>query len=263
MRPKIVAGNWKMNGSLAFVRDYMASFKECWKDRKLDQYPDLSVMVIPPAILLTTVKEATQSVDLKALMLASQNVAAYASGAYTGETSAVMVKDHACHWSLVGHSERRALFGDQAAVIVEKIKCLLAEGVRPILCLGETLEEREQGKAESCVEAQLRSVLASFNVAELSNLVLAYEPVWAIGTGKTASPEEAQAMHKFIRSVLASKSVELAEAMLILYGGSVNSANAESLFSQADIDGALVGGASLKPEEFAEICAQCGKSAVL
>ena len=129
--------------------------------------------------------------------------------------------------------------------------------------LGETLEERELGKAESCVRSQLESVLDAFSVSDLSKLVLAYEPVWAIGTGKTASPEEAQAMHRFIRSVVASKSADLAEAMIILYGGSVNSGNAESLFRQNDIDGALVGGASLKPEEFTEICAQCGLGQIL
>lgn len=263
MRPKIVAGNWKLNGDLAFVRDYLASFKVCWKDKNLDQYPDLNVIIIPPAILMTAVKESAKAVDLETFELAGQNVAAYASGAYTGEISASMLKDVECRWSLVGHSERRALFGEQSSVIVEKIKQLLAQGLRPILCLGETLEEREQGQAEICVGAQLESVMASFSVSELAKLVLAYEPVWAIGTGKTASPEEAQAIHKFIRDVVALKSADLAESMLILYGGSVNSANAESLFGQGDIDGALVGGASLKPEEFAEICAQCGKSAVL
>jgi triosephosphate isomerase len=252
-----------MNGDRAFVQDYIASFKEYWIERKLNQYPDLTTILIPPAILMASVSESAITLGVNEMFeLAGQNVAAFSSGAYTGETSALMLKDLGCTWSLVGHSERRALFGDQSSVIVEKIKQLLTEGLRPILCLGETLEEREQGQAEVCVKSQLTSVLDGFNVSELHKLVLAYEPVWAIGTGKTASPEEAQAMHEFIRSIVASKSAELAEGMPILYGGSVNSANAESLFKQGDIDGALVGGASLKPEEFAEICAQCGQSAV-
>ena len=263
MRPKIVAGNWKMNGNQVFVHDYMVSFKECWDDKKLGRFSDLSVIVVPPAIMFATVQGSSERLGANGLFeLASQNVAAYTAGAYTGETSASMLKDFGCRWSLVGHSERRALFGDQSDVIVEKIKQLLAEGLRPILCLGETLEEREQGKAESCVKSQLESVLNAFSVTDLNNLVLAYEPVWAIGTGKTASPEEAQTMHKFIRSVVASKSTDLSVVMIVLYGGSVNSTNAESLFGQDDIDGALVGGASLKPEEFLEICAQCGQSAL-
>lgn len=263
MRPKIVAGNWKMNGDQAFVQDYMASFKECWGTKNLGQYLGLTTILIPPAILMASVKESVKAFGVDgAVELAGQNVASFTSGAYTGETSALMLKDLGCHWSLVGHSERRALFGDKPTVIVEKIKQLLVQDIRPILCLGETLEEREQGKAEACVKSQLESVLNGFSVSELKGLVLAYEPVWAIGTGKTASPEDAQAMHKFIRSVVASKSADLAAMVPVLYGGSVNSANAESLFKQNDIDGALVGGASLKSEEFAEICAQCGQSAV-
>ena len=263
MRPKIVAGNWKMNGDQAFVQDYMASFKKCWNTKNLDQYLDLTTILIPPAILMASVKENAKTFGVDGVLeLAGQNVSSFTSGAYTGETSVLMLKDLGCHWSLVGHSERRALFGDQSAVIVEKIKQLLAQGLRPILCLGETLEEREQGQAELCVKTQLEPILNGFSVSELDELVLAYEPVWAIGTGKTASPEDAQAMHKFIRSVVASKSADLAATVLVLYGGSVNSTNAESLFKQSDIDGALVGGASLKSEEFTEICAQCGQSAV-
>lgn len=263
MRPKIVAGNWKMNGDRAFVQDYMTSFKECWNEKRLDQFVGLSIVIVPPAILISSVQESSKNMGVAGLFeLAGQNVAEYSAGAYTGEVSASMLKDFGCNWSLVGHSERRALFGDRSSVIVEKIKRLLDEGLRPILCLGETLAEREQGEAEACVKSQLDSILDAFNVSELSKLVLAYEPVWAIGTGKTASPEEAQAMHKFIRSVVSSKSNDLAEAMIVLYGGSVNANNAESLFGQDDIDGALVGGASLKPEEFTEICAQCGQSAL-
>lgn len=261
MRPKIVAGNWKMNGDQAFVHDYFQEFKLCWEAKKLGQLKDLDVIVIPPAIYVPPVCEAISEVNLESgVHVAAQNVAAFTSGAYTGEISASMLSDLKCAWSLVGHSERRALFGDQNEVIVEKIKQLNEKNIRPILCVGETLDEREQGLAEKTVELQLLSVLDVFSVEELSLLVIAYEPVWAIGTGKTASPEEAQAMHKFIRSVVARKSTDMAEKVIVLYGGSVNSKNAGSLFSQDDIDGALVGGASLKPDEFAEICVQCGQS---
>ncbi len=261
MRPKIVAGNWKMNGNQAFVHDYVSAFKESWSEKGLGQFSDLSVIIIPPAILIESARQSAKKLSAETcFQLAAQNVSEYEAGAYTGEIAASMLKDFGCEWSLVGHSERRALFGDRPDIVIEKIKQLLSVGLRPILCLGETLEERDQGKAELCVRSQLASVFDAFNVSDLSKLVLAYEPVWAIGTGKTASPEETQAMHKFIRSVVSAKSAELAEEMLILYGGSVNSSNAESLFGQQDIDGALVGGASLKPEEFAEICAQCGQS---
>lgn len=264
MRPKIVAGNWKMNGSQAFVQDYVQRLKNCWDDKQLQGCEGLQTIIIPPALLIQSVTTAIDLAELdQSVQMAAQNVAAYSVGAYTGEVSAEMLKDARCDWSLVGHSERRSLFAETDAVIVEKIKQLFSQGIRPILCMGETLEEREKGLAEQCVEKQLLAVLSEFSEQQLAQLVLAYEPVWAIGTGKTATPEEAQAMHKFIRSVVSQKSVALAEEMVVLYGGSVNSSNASSLFEQQDIDGALVGGASLKPEEFAEICIQCHKSRVL
>lgn len=260
-RPKIVAGNWKLNGDRAFVDDYLATFKRSLKQLKLKQGQNLSVLLIPPAIFLPLLSERVkQELNLQSqlsVQLAAQNVAAYASGAYTGEVSASMLNDFSCRWCLVGHSERRALFGESDQVVVEKIAQLLVVGIRPILCLGETLEQREQGQAETCVRDQLQAVLDAFDESALANLVLAYEPVWAIGTGKTASPEQAQAMHQFIRSVLKEKFPVLADSMPILYGGSVNAQNAKELFEQIDIDGALVGGASLKAEEFLEICARC------
>ena len=260
-RPKIVAGNWKLNGDSAFVDDYLAVFRDSLKERGLKQDQNLSVLLIPPAIFLPLLSERIKNEqNLQAqlhLQLAAQNVSAYASGAYTGEISASMLNDFSCGWCLVGHSERRALFGETDQVVVEKIAQLLAVGIRPILCLGETLEQREQGQAESCVRDQLQVVLDAFDESALRDMVLAYEPVWAIGTGKTASPEQAQAMHRYIRSVLGHRSEVLAAGMPILYGGSVNAQNAQDLFEQADIDGALVGGASLKAKEFVEICAQC------
>tara|TARA_R110002072_G_scaffold133803_4_gene274340 strand:+ start:20868 stop:21647 length:780 start_codon:yes stop_codon:yes gene_type:complete len=259
MRPKVVAGNWKMNGDQAFSRDYIKSFKASWDSYSLKQYSGLSVVIIPPAILIPGVQACIDDSDLDVLV-AGQNVAGYESGAYTGEISASMLHDFSCKAALVGHSERRALFGDTDNIVIDKVKQLLARGLGPILCLGESLEEREQGLAERVVKAQLEVVLDTLEVSECALLSLAYEPVWAIGTGKTATPEEAQAMHEFIRQIVADKSVELAEEIVILYGGSVNSANADSLFRQKDIDGALVGGASLKPDEFAEICHLCGRS---
>lgn len=259
MRPKVVAGNWKMNGGLSFVQDYIETFKSSWEALSLGQYSDLSIVLIPPAILIPDVKASIEQSGLN-ILLAGQNVSAYESGAYTGETSALMLKDFSCSASLVGHSERRSLFGDTDEVIIKKTKQLLSNGLEVMLCLGESLDEREKGLAENVVRSQLESVLGALSLQECSSLSLAYEPVWAIGTGKTATPEEAQSMHAFIRRVVSAKSEELAEKIVILYGGSVNAANAECLFGQKDIDGALVGGASLKPDEFAEICNQSGKS---
>lgn len=261
MRPKIVAGNWKMNGSQAFVQDYFAGFKQSWNDKDLGKFTGLKVIIIPPAILIESSKRSTVNHGLQDyLEFAGQNVSSFTEGAFTGEVSAVMLKDFECSYSLVGHSERRALFGDDNQIINQKIKQLLDVGVRPILCVGETLEQREQGLAKETVQAQVEPVLSALSNEELKSLVLAYEPVWAIGTGKTATPDEAQEMHEFIREVVAKKSPSIAQQIVILYGGSVNAGNASSLFAKKDIDGALVGGASLKFDEFAEICELCGES---
>jgi triosephosphate isomerase len=255
-RRKIVAGNWKMNGEKRFAEAYLSGFEECLKAEGFQAGPDLSILLFPPAILLSVMNDRLKKQNSFAVELGGQNVAAYVSGAYTGEISAGMLKEFSS-WSLVGHSERRALFGDTDQLVVEKISRLHEAGLAPILCLGETLEQRENGQAERCVRLQLEAVLSAFESEQLTTLVLAYEPVWAIGTGKTASPEQAQSMHAFIRSVLHEKSQMLAETMPILYGGSVTSQNAGDLFRQHDIDGALVGGASLKMQEFASICSQC------
>jgi len=251
MRRKIVAGNWKMNGSSSFALDYLNNFKSAIAAANLSE--GIQVILAPPATLLSELKRALSGT---AISLAAQTVSAYESGAYTGELSSSMLLDGGCTWCLVGHSERRALFGESNDAVAEKVKQLLRLDIQPILCVGETLEQREDGSAENVVAQQLSAVLNVFTEDELANLVVAYEPVWAIGTGKTATPDQAQTMHKKIRAKVAEKSAGLANNMTILYGGSVNSVNARELFSQDDIDGGLVGGASLKAEEFSKICEQ-------
>lgn len=254
-RQKIVAGNWKMNGSVAFTRDYFEAFKVSLKSISLSE--NMQILIAPPSALLSEV--ANQTVG-SVVELSAQNVSSYDEGAYTGEVSAKILADLKCSWCLVGHSERRALFAETDSLVVEKIRQLLVNDIQPVLCVGETLAQREAGQAEVVVAEQVNAVFDVFNESELSKLVIAYEPVWAIGTGKTATPDQAQAMHKCIRELVSSKSVCLAEQLVVLYGGSVSADNAETLFAQEDIDGALVGGASLKVEAFSRICEQMALS---
>lgn len=259
-RAKIVAGNWKMNGNKAFVADYQEAFETYIAQKGLGALQGVDIILIPPYVLLPFVGEIALKTEALSLQVGAQNVSGFDDGAYTGEVSAKMLKDMACEWCLVGHSERRSLFAEIESDIVNKIRRLLDVGLKPVLCLGETGEQRDEAMTESVVAAQLKSVLDAFDEQELSKLILAYEPVWAIGTGKTASPEQAQDVHRFIRGVLATKSERLADNMPILYGGSVTAENAQQLFEQEDIDGALVGGASLKVENFVAICVQCAGS---
>lgn len=253
MRRKIIAGNWKMNGDRSFANEYISTFLPALAAAELSE--GVQIVLAPPAILLT---EMAPKLADSEVTLAAQSVSSYESGAYTGELSSAMLSDAGCTWCLVGHSERRALFGETNAEIVNKVAQLLRQKVTPILCVGETLAQRESGEAESVVAEQLNAVLEAFTEDELALLVVAYEPVWAIGTGKTATPAQAQAMHKGIRAQVAKKSADLANDLTILYGGSVNVATAKELFSQQDIDGGLVGGASLKAEQFSQICEQMG-----
>ncbi len=213
------------------------------------------VVVCPPFILIPAV--ATR---LKGSRLAwgGQNLNANTSGAFTGEVSGPMLKDFGCTYVIVGHSERRALYGDTDQGVAQKFKAAQVAGLIPILCVGETLEEREANATETVVARQLDAVLALTGIESLANAVIAYEPVWAIGTGKTATPQQAQAVHKFIRGKLAGKSAAVAEGLRLLYGGSVKGANAQELFGQADIDGGLIGGASLNTEDFLAICRAAG-----
>lgn len=243
MRKKLVAGNWKMHGSLASNKALLEGLcKELPRLNKVD------VSVIPPAVYLaqaaTLLSEAGSSIALGA-----QDVSAHSEGAYTGQISAAMLKELGCRYVLAGHSERRALCGEADREIAAKVLAAMSSDLIPILCVGETLAERKAGQALEVVSRQVQTV-AEVLGTKLDTLVVAYEPVWAIGTGLTATPEQAQEVHAHIRKQLG----EAGAAMTVLYGGSVRSDNAAELFAQPDIDGALVGGASLKAEEFAEIC---------
>lgn len=189
----------------------------------------------------------------------AQNLSEQAKGAFTGEVSAAMLLDFGCKYVIVGHSERRSLYGESDALVASKYKAAQAAGLIPILCVGESLEERESGVTETVVARQLDAVIAAAGVGSLSKAVVAYEPVWAIGTGKTATPEQAQAVHAFIRGKIAALDAGIAEQLVIQYGGSVKAANAAELMAQPDIDGGLIGGASLVPEEFVAICQAAAK----
>ncbi len=195
----------------------------------------------------------------RAITVGAQNVHAQASGAFTGDVSAAMLAEFDVKYVIAGHSERRRYAGETDAEVAQKCEAAILAGIAPIVCVGESLEERETGQAESVVARQLGAVLSHCDTVALGKLVVAYEPVWAIGTGRTAAPEQAQAMHALIRRVLRNTSAVLADTVRILYGGSVTAENAAQLFAQQDIDGGLVGGASLKPEEFIAICKSVGK----
>lgn len=198
--------------------------------------------------------QAQHALQQTAIAWGAQNLSEFDKGAYTGEVSATMLLDFGCRYAIVGHSERRALFAESDDVVVKKYSAALRAGLTPILCVGETLEEREQNVTESVVARQLDAIFNTAGAASLARAVIAYEPVWAIGTGRTATPEQAQAVHAFIRSRVAAHEASLAEGVRVLYGGSVKAANAAQLFAMDDIDGGLVGGASLDPNEFIAIC---------
>lgn len=247
-RPYLVAGNWKMHGNAGSNQALLSGIAE-----GLAAHAKVQVLVCPPFPYLASVKQAAGS---SALAVGAQDVAAQAKeGAFTGEVLAGMLKDVGCSHVIVGHSERRALFGDTDGVVAQKVTAALAAGLIPILCVGETLEEREAGQTEAVIARQMDAVLAANPAAGLGTLVIAYEPVWAIGTGKTASPEQAQAVHQFIRGRLAGLDAKLADRLQILYGGSVKPDNAVQIFAMPDVDGGLIGGAALKAQDFLAICA--------
>ncbi len=250
MRKKLVVGNWKMNGGLARNQVLLVALSAMVQPGCVD------VVVCPPYVYLSQVGAL-----LKAGVFAvgAQNLSAHKEGAYTGEVSGAMLLDLGCEWVIVGHSERRSAFGETNDVVAAKVRAALDCGLKPILCVGETLEQREGGRAEDVVGAQVDSVVSALGAASVSSVVVAYEPVWAIGTGKTATPEQAEAMHAFIRSRLARSGVD-AQDVKILYGGSVTALNAPQLFGKPNIDGALVGGASLVAEGFSAICAAAAAS---
>jgi triosephosphate isomerase len=240
---KLVAGNWKMNGSLAanavLVQGLLAEGGDAW---------GCEVAVCVPAPYLAQLQSLTQG---SPLALGAQDVSTQESGAFTGESSAAMLKDFGVRYCLVGHSERRQYHQESDAVVATKAQRALAAGITPIVCVGETLAEREAGDTEAVIKRQLAAVV-HVNGHCISEIVLAYEPVWAIGTGKTASPEQAQAVHLVLRQQLQAASAS-ADRVRILYGGSMNSGNAASLLAQPDIDGGLIGGASLKVADFLSI----------
>jgi len=244
MRRLLVAGNWKMNASKVMLNDLLAGIVE-----NAPQHTD--VVVFPPAPYIMAAADRVQGSTIN---IGGQNLNPNDSGAFTGEVSAAMLVDCGCDAVLVGHSERRTLYAETDADVLVKTSAALAAGLTPYVCIGETLAEREANKTEAVIEQQINAVLDGLTVQQLAKCVFAYEPVWAIGTGKTASPEQAQQVHAFIRGLLAVKSDDLALNSHILYGGSVKASNAKELFAQQDIDGGLVGGASLKAEEFLGIC---------
>lgn len=243
MRSLLVAGNWKMNASVAQTDTLVSALSEA--DLTVD------VAVFPPFPYLA--QALTQSAR-STVRVGAQDVAAQAAGAYTGEVSASMLADVGCSMALVGHSERRTLFAETNEQVLEKTKQLLANGLTAVVCIGETLAERKAGQEQAVVTEQLSLLLDQLSLFDWQQVVLAYEPVWAIGTGETATPEQAQAMHRFIRSLLQQKDEKTAQATRILYGGSVKAESAAELFAQPDIDGGLVGGASLDAAEFLAIC---------
>ncbi|MDX1253024.1 MAG: triose-phosphate isomerase [Gammaproteobacteria bacterium] len=251
MRQPLVAGNWKMNGSRASVRALVEGAKA-----GLGGVGQVQVAVCPPFVYLADVAALLEG---SAVMLGAQNLYFAASGAYTGETSAAMLMDFGCAYVIVGHSERRALFAETDETVVRKLVAASRAGLKPILCVGELLEDRENGVTEAVVGRQLDAVLhVSGGLEALANTIIAYEPIWAIGTGRTASPEQAQDVHAFIRRRIAVHDAEIAAKVQILYGGSVKASNAQELFGMPDIDGGLIGGASLDAQEFLTICRAAG-----
>lgn len=245
-RRPLVMGNWKMNGRLAKNEALLTELKQALATG----FDAIDVAVCPPAPYLS---QTALLVAGSAITYGAQNLATEQDGAYTGEVSSGMLVDLGVKWVLVGHSERRSLYGETDAVVAKKTQVALDAGLIPVVCIGETLDERKTGDTEVVLARQLDAVLPVLGSQPASAFVLAYEPVWAIGTGLTATPEQAQAVHKFLRDRLESSGYAGAQEVRILYGGSVKAANAGELFAQPDVDGGLVGGASLVATEFAGI----------
>ena len=246
MRTRIVAGNWKLNGSRAFAAGLLPDVAA-----KLP-VAGVEVVVLPPATLLAGL---AGDWSRRGIGFGGQDVSEHAEGAWTGEVSAAMLADAGARFALVGHSERRQHHAEDSARVARKFAAALAAGLRPILCVGESREERETGATEAVIASQLRPVLDLVGAEGFADAVVAYEPVWAIGTGLTASPRQAQDVHAFIRSEVAARDAKIANSLPILYGGSVKPANAAELFAQPDVDGGLIGGASLVAADFMAIVA--------
>ena len=239
-RKMIVAGNWKLNGDRFLVQDFLTGFADT-------SFTKVSPILCLPSVYLATVQDAN-------FALGAQNVSEHTSGAFTGESSVAMLKDVNAEYVIIGHSERRELYKESNQVIAKKLSAAINAGLTPIFCVGESLETRESGAMFDFLTDQLLSAITEIGIAGIDKCIIAYEPIWAIGTGLTATPAQAQEVHAFIRDFLAEYDTDIATNTTILYGGSVNAASAPELFAQQDIDGGLVGGASLKLKEFLEIC---------
>lgn len=248
MASKLVVGNWKLNGSQADNAAQLTALSSAWQGGA-----GLHMVVCPPAPYLA---QAQQLLAGSTVALGAQDVSDRASGAFTGEVSAAMLQEFGCSYVLVGHSERRAYHNDNDAVVANKAKAALARGMTPVVCVGETLADRDAGKTEAVVKRQLAAVITKLAHCA-AEMVVAYEPVWAVGTGRNASPEQAQAVHAVLRAQLHAATGH-GNQMKILYGGSCKADNAASLFAQPDIDGGLIGGASLKAADFIAICRAAG-----
>ncbi len=249
-RKPVIAANWKMHNSPQETEDFMRTFLRLVPDKC-----PITIVIAPPFVSLPKAVESLHQVRHASVELAAQNMSQHAAGAYTGEISARMLKEVEVKHVILGHSERRSLYGETSQIVNAKVLAALEARLHPILCIGETLEERDAGKIEQVLESQLRESLAEVGAHRVLNCVIAYEPVWAIGTGRTASPEQAQEAHAFVRKVLTDLfDTDTAQKLRIQYGGSVKPSNMAELISQPDVDGALVGGASLESGSFWEIC---------
>lgn len=247
MRQTLVAGNWKLNGSLESVSELLTGITG-----KISTVGATEVAVCPPFVYL---QHAGQLLQGTGIALGAQDCSDQAQGAYTGEVSAAMIRESGCTYVIIGHSERRHIYGESDALVAAKFERAQEHSLIPILCVGETLEEREGGQTEAVIARQLDAVLARSGIEGFGNAVIAYEPVWAIGTGKTATPEQAQQVHAFVRGRLGRQDEGIAGGIRILYGGSMKPENAGALLQENDIDGGLIGGASLKAEDFVAIAA--------
>ena len=254
MRSILIAGNWKMNMGPAETADF---FKQL-DDAAQKEIEGVEAAVCPPFVSLPAAFSARKSGS--AVKIGAQNIHFEDNGAFTGEISSTMLNELGCDFVILGHSERREYFGENDEIINKKVKKALADGITPIVCVGEVLDERKQDRHFDVVKTQTASSLAGLSATDASKIVIAYEPVWAIGTGETASPEQAQEMHAFIRKEVAGLfGQDIADGVRILYGGSMKPANADELLKQPDVDGGLIGGASLKPDSFAELVAISAK----
>ena len=246
MRKRLIAGNWKMHGSVSQVKSLITGIQQ-----GAQSYSTIDILVLPTFVHLSLVHDLLQSTAIK---LGAQDLYPGAQGAFTGAVSGPMLIDIGCQYVLIGHSERRTIFHENLDLVAAKFKAAISAQLFPILCVGETNDERKQGETEAIIEEQLESVIRLVGIHAFQHAIIAYEPVWAIGTGLTATPEQAQAVHAFIRKLIANNQVDIAKTIRILYGGSVKADNARALFAMPDIDGGLIGGASLKEEEFAFLC---------